>query len=462
MAAGYGFLVLLVYLMQGRMLYLADVPGRELEATPDQSGMEYEDVWLQTEDGVDIHGWFIQGETSRVLLFFHGNAGNISHRLFSIRQFLNLGLSVFIIDYRGYGQSGGRVTEQGLYRDADAAWRYLTEERGIDGDEIVIFGRSLGGSVAANLAARFEPQALILESTFTSVPDAAQDIYPWLPARWLSRLRHATSEYVRDVQSPVLVVHSRDDEIIPYHHGEGVFDAANEPRTMLTLRGGHNEAIASDEANYLSGLRRFLTDIDDDYGAQELSTRSSANHASDDKGIESASPAIDPSLLVFQDASDKEQADLQEWLANQYLAGLEYPEAHIRSEIARIEPDMLAERLADSIDANRGPVLLTTPLFESPSDLCFNLFTDTLVRASVVHHGRGRHTGMIMARLRSVSSSENSSTDNIYIEITSAGEVRGVVDTHAGFFTIRQTPVAGLVVVSEMNQDKVYDRLRVN
>ncbi len=262
MAAGYALLVLLVYLMQGRMLYLANVPGRELETTPDRAGMEYEDVWLRTEDDVDIHGWYIRGESERVLLFFHGNAGNISHRLYSIRQFLDLGFSVFIIDYRGYGQSGGRVNEQGLYRDADAAWRYLTGERDIPADDIVIFGRSLGGSVAAKLAARVEPQALIVESTFTSVPDAAQDIYPWLPARWLSRLRHATRDYVRDVNSPVLVVHSRDDEIIPYHHGQGIFEAANEPRTMLTIRGGHNDAIATDEANYMSGLRHFLGDFE--------------------------------------------------------------------------------------------------------------------------------------------------------------------------------------------------------
>ncbi len=257
-AAAYVLLVVLVYFMQGRMLYLSGVPGRELETTPDETGMQFDDVWLRTDDGVDIHGWFIHSDSDRVLLFFHGNAGNISHRLYSIRQFLDLGLSVFIIDYRGYGQSGGRTSEQGLYRDADAAWRYLTEERGIAGDDIVIFGRSLGGSVAANLASRVEPGAVILESTFTSVPDAAQDIYPWLPARWLSRLRHSTSEYVRDVHVPVLVVHSVDDEIIPYHHGEGIFEAANEPRAMLTIRGGHNDAIAVDEGTYTAGLRRFL------------------------------------------------------------------------------------------------------------------------------------------------------------------------------------------------------------
>ncbi len=261
-AASYGLIVMFVYLMQGRMLYLADVPGRTLETTPDRRGMAYEDVWLRTEDDVDIHGWYIDGASTRVLLFFHGNAGNISHRLYSIRQFLDLGFSVFIIDYRGYGQSGGRANEQGLYRDADAAWRYLIEERGIAGDDIVIFGRSLGGSVAAKLATLVDPQALILESTFTSVPDAAAEIYPWLPVRWLTRLRHATGDYVGDVHCPVLVIHSRDDEIIPYHHGEDIFDAANEPRTLLTIRGGHNEAIVTDEARYIDGLRRFLTGID--------------------------------------------------------------------------------------------------------------------------------------------------------------------------------------------------------
>ena len=152
------------------------------------------------------------------------------------------------------------MNEQGFYRDADAAWHYLIDDRGYRGDQIVIFGRSLGGSVAAKLASDVEARALILESTFTSVPDAAQDIYPWLPARWLSRLRHATSEYVRDVGFPVLVVHSRDDEIIPYHHGERIYEAANEPRSMLTIRGGHNDAIATDENAYLSGLRQFLAE----------------------------------------------------------------------------------------------------------------------------------------------------------------------------------------------------------
>jgi fermentation-respiration switch protein FrsA (DUF1100 family) len=257
-ASGYGLLVVLVYFMQGRMLYLAETPGRTLTMTPTDVGMTYQDVFVETTDGVTLHGWFIAGRASQVLLFFHGNAGNISHRLDSIGQFQSLGLSVLIIDYRGYGQSTGRTTERGIYRDADAAWRYLIEGRGIVASDIVIFGRSLGASVASRLASENQPLALIVESSFTSIPDIAQDLYPWLPARWLSRLSHATRDYVRDVRCPILVIHSRDDEIIPFRHGEAIFASANEPRTLLTIRGTHNDAFLLDERVYVEGVRTFL------------------------------------------------------------------------------------------------------------------------------------------------------------------------------------------------------------
>ncbi len=261
-AACYGLLVAAVYLMQGRMLYLASVPGRELTATPADIDLGYEDIAIETADGIRLHGWFIPGESNRVLLFFHGNAGNISHRLESIRQFFGLGLSVLIIDYRGYGQSGGKTTEKGIYRDADAAWRYLTEERSVPASDIVIFGRSMGASAAAKLATRQQPLALIVESSFTSIPDIAQEIYPWLPARWLSHLRHATRDYVENVRSPVLVVHSRDDEIVLFHHGEAIFGAAQEPKTLLTLRGSHNDAYVRDARNYIAGLQAFLSSLE--------------------------------------------------------------------------------------------------------------------------------------------------------------------------------------------------------
>jgi len=258
--ASYCLLVAAVYLMQDRMLYLPNVAGRALTMTPEDAGMDYQDVVIDTADGVTLHGWFIAGQSSRVLLFFHGNAGNISHRLASIRQFHDLGLSVLIIDYRGYGQSNGKITEKGMYRDSEAAWRYLTEDRGIAASDIVIFGRSLGGSAASWLAARHQPRALIVESSFTSVPDVARELYPWLPVRWLTTLNHATGDYVRDVRCPVLIIHSREDDIIPFHHGEDIFASANEPRTLLVLRGTHNDAFLADESTYIEGLRTFLGD----------------------------------------------------------------------------------------------------------------------------------------------------------------------------------------------------------
>jgi hypothetical protein len=259
--ASYVLLIVIVYFMQARMLYLPNMPGRALDMTPIDVGMDYQEVSIETADGVTLHGWFVVGRSARVLLFFHGNAGNISHRLESIRQFRDLGLSVLIIDYRGYGQSGGRTTEKGIYRDADAAWRYLTEDRGIAASDILVFGRSLGASAASWLASQQPPLALLVESSFTSVPDVAQELYPWLPARWMSRFSHATRDYIRAVRCPVLVIHSRDDEIIPFHHGEAIFAAANEPRTLLTLRGTHNDAFLRDERTYLEGIRTFLTEL---------------------------------------------------------------------------------------------------------------------------------------------------------------------------------------------------------
>ena len=203
----------------------------------------------------------LPGNPRASCFFFMAMPEIFPHRLESIRQFRSLGLSVLIIDYRGYGQSEGHASEQGLYRDASAAWRYLTEVRGIAAEDIVIFGRSLGASVAAWLAAREQPLALIVESSFTSVPDVAQELYPWLPVRWLSRLGHATREYIRDVHCPLLVVHSRDDQIIPFHHGEAIFAAANEPRTLVAIRGTHNDAFLRDERAYIDALQTFLSGL---------------------------------------------------------------------------------------------------------------------------------------------------------------------------------------------------------
>lgn len=262
---GAGFylaLVALVYFYQPKLLFLPNIGGRRLIATPTDIGLDYEEVWLKTDDGVRIHGWFVPGGGSgHALLFFHGNAGNISHRLESLRLFQELGLDVLMVDYRGYGQSEGRPSERGTRRDALAAWEYLTGERGYEPGEIVLFGRSLGASVAAQLARERRPAALVLESTFTSVPDMGSEIYPWLPVRLLSTLNYDTRAVVAEFDFPVMVVHSPEDDIIPYHHGRRIFAAAPGPKRFLEIRGPHNGGYLQDRERYLEGWRSFLASL---------------------------------------------------------------------------------------------------------------------------------------------------------------------------------------------------------
>jgi fermentation-respiration switch protein FrsA (DUF1100 family) len=257
--AAYFALVAFVYLTQSQRLYF---PLRELDTTPAAYGMDYHDVSLATADGVRLHGWYVPAPAPRgVLLFFHGNAGNISHRLDSIRIFRELGLSVFIIDYRGYGRSEGRPDEAGLYRDAQAAWRYLREEEGVAAGRIVVFGRSLGAAVAAWLAAREAPAALIVESAFTSAPDLAAELFPWLPVRHLLRFEYDTRRALAQLRAPLLVAHSRDDEIVPFAHAQRLLEAAGEPKALLEMRGGHNDGFLRSQPEYAAGLGRFLDQV---------------------------------------------------------------------------------------------------------------------------------------------------------------------------------------------------------
>ncbi len=258
-AGAYGALLLALYLGQASLLYLPDIPARALQATPADIGLAYETVWLDSADGVRLHGWYLpHAEPRGTLLFFHGNAGNISHRLDSLRIFHGLGLAVLIFDYRGYGQSAGVPDEEGTHQDALAAWRHLTETRGIPPARIVLFGRSLGAALAAWMAGRERPGALILESAFTSVPELAADLYRWLPARHLARLHYATRDYLAGVGCPVLVVHSPEDEIIPFEHGQALYQAARPPKEFLQLNGDHNMGFLLSGEYYVRGLDAFL------------------------------------------------------------------------------------------------------------------------------------------------------------------------------------------------------------
>ncbi|HUT32053.1 MAG TPA: alpha/beta hydrolase, partial [Planctomycetota bacterium] len=252
-AAVYVGLCLLVYLVQARLVYF---PIREIEATPRSLGLSYEEVKLQASGGIELSAWFIPCEGSRgTVLFCHGNAGNISHRLHIIRMFHDLGFGMLIFDYRGYGQSQGSPTEHGTYLDAQAAWDYLVE-RAVPAERIVIYGESLGGAVAAWLAKENAPGALVLQSTFTSLPDVGARVYPWLPVRLLSRFRYDARSHVQQVKCPVLVAHGSRDEIVPYALGRKLFEAANEPKEFLEISGSHNDGLALPD---ITGLDAFLS-----------------------------------------------------------------------------------------------------------------------------------------------------------------------------------------------------------
>lgn len=234
-------------------------PLSTLDFTPTSIGLAYEDVFFKTRDGVILNGWYIPAKDSLpVLLFCHGNAGNISHRLDSIKLFNELGLNVFIFDYRGYGKSKGRVTEQGTYLDTKAAYAYLINERGHTIQEIVIFGRSLGGACAVDLAVRAEEGLLILEGLFCSVQKIGQEVYPFLPVGLLSSIKYDSLSKIKEVKIPKLIIHSRDDEIIPFHHGQELYEAAKEPKEFYEMKGSHNEAFLAVGNEYELRLKEFL------------------------------------------------------------------------------------------------------------------------------------------------------------------------------------------------------------
>ena len=250
-------LTLLLYVNQPKYVYF---PYSKLEATPRDAGLAYEEVHLTTMDDIGIHGWFIPHEQPRAtLLFLHGNGGNISHRLDKLAMYHRLGLAVFIMDYRGYGLSQGKPSEQGTYLDAEAAWNHLTGTRTLPENNIIIYGESLGGAVAAWLATQHQPGALILESSFTSIMDMGRHYYPYLPIRWISRIKYPTLDRIQRVHTPLLIIHSTTDDIVPYAQGRKLFEAANEPKTFLEITGDHNYGFLESNSRYVDGIDKFIS-----------------------------------------------------------------------------------------------------------------------------------------------------------------------------------------------------------
>jgi fermentation-respiration switch protein FrsA (DUF1100 family) len=252
----YAVIVIFVYFKQDSMLFF---PQKEMWQTPKDYHLEYEELNLLTKDGININGWYIPAEQEKAaMLFCHGNAGNISHRLDSIKIFNSLGLSVLIFDYRGYGRSGGKPSEKGSYNDGEAGWDYLVQAKKYSPESIVVFGRSLGGAIAAEIALRKDPGALIIESSFTSVPDMGKVLYPWLPVKLLSKFRYATIDKVNAIPSPKLIIHSPDDDIIPYKQGTALYEQASQPKVFLEIKGGHNDGFIIAGERYIEGLSAFL------------------------------------------------------------------------------------------------------------------------------------------------------------------------------------------------------------
>ncbi len=258
----YLFLILVLFLFQGQMLFL---PEREHFRSPQSIGLEAEDMWVETRDGKQIHGWYFNNESAeRVVVLSHGNAGNISGRLEIADMLLDLDVSVLMYDYRGYGKSEGRPTEKGLYKDIDSVIGFLKDQKDYSENQIILYGRSLGGGVSAYGAANYNVAGLVLDSAFQDVKTMTSDIYPIVPT-FLVRYNFSTINYLNSIQNtPILIMHSRDDEIVGFHHGEALYEAASEPKTFVPLRGGHNDLFFTSNNTIKRSWQEFLDQLDND------------------------------------------------------------------------------------------------------------------------------------------------------------------------------------------------------
>jgi len=240
-------------------------PDKILINTGAALGRPFEDVFFKARDGVELNGWFFPANSNSprshlAVLICHGNAGNIGDRLEMTKAMLQIGLNVFAFDYRGFGRSHGRPTEEGTYLDAVAAHQWL-EAKGFAGTNIIAFGESLGGGVASELALRVPLAGIVLQSTFSCMTDIGAELYPWLPVRWISTIKYETCAKLPRLKTPVLVMHSRSDGLIAFHHAEKNFALANEPKLFWELTGDHN-GMLDDSSNFIAGMEKFLQSIE--------------------------------------------------------------------------------------------------------------------------------------------------------------------------------------------------------
>lgn len=282
------------YRIQSNFIYN---PHFGVEIKSKNKTIEHEEITYQTTDGITIFAWYVPFipkaspaaddakaadelkepvptevplSSRGVILFCHGNAGNISQRIDSFEIFRQLRLSTFIFDYRGYGKSKGKPSENGTYLDAEGAWNYLVREKKVKPEEIIVFGRSLGGGVASYLAQKYHPRALIIESSFTSISDIARAFFPRLPLKLLLRFEYNTRERLKDIHCPVLIIHSPDDRTIPFVCGKVLYETANPPKKLLQIKGDHLYGFIKSKKKYIKGLRKFFDELPEPFLTAEV------------------------------------------------------------------------------------------------------------------------------------------------------------------------------------------------
>jgi fermentation-respiration switch protein FrsA (DUF1100 family) len=259
---GYGGVLLWFSSHESALLYF---PEKNLETTPEDVGMVYGKVQIPSTDGVRLAAWLIPSpDTSTLwLLYLHGNAGNIAKRGYveHYAQLRKLGLNILTIDYRGYGESSGSPSEQGLYDDARAGYEYLRSMHHVPGGRIVVYGYSLGSALAVDLAGKVPCGGLIVEGSFTSITDVGVEHYPFLPVRWMAPRLFASRDRITSINAPKLFIHASDDNTIPIRFGRELFDMAPEPKTFLEVKGGHEDAHNVDAPLFYGGVQLFLMQV---------------------------------------------------------------------------------------------------------------------------------------------------------------------------------------------------------
>ena len=258
-AAGLLVVIVLIRILENRFIYF---PPRYPEGfvRPENYGLQVEDVWITAEDGVKLNAYFLARASSpKVLLWFHGNAENIGLGLEQMKILTNLAVNILEVDYRGYGKSEGSPDEAGVYRDASAAYDYLVETRHFQPKNIIVYGHSLGGAVAVDLASRRECGGLIVQSSFTTVREMARRMFRIPLLECVPKSRFDSLQKIRRVRAPILIVHGTRDDTIPFSMGERLYQAAPERKSFVAVRGaGHNDVFTVGGEQYLRRLTGFI------------------------------------------------------------------------------------------------------------------------------------------------------------------------------------------------------------